>query len=89
MQTFTLESFKSENGCTYLFTPPLLNYVKRKVGTTNQRDGFPRFSVICDGITERFDRIDKLEDYIQSITPGKCVAFLNAGHGVTIDFDRK
>lgn len=54
-----------------------------------ERDGFPRFMVICDG--ERYEMntrkaLDKVLGHIYATAPK---VFVNAGNGITIDFDAK
>lgn len=54
-----------------------------------ERNGFPRFMVMCDG--ERYEMntrkaLDKVLGHIYATAPK---VFVNAGKGITIDFDSK
>ena len=87
-QFFTLNSFKTEDGCLAIDTAEVIAFAVKRTGTAAERQGFERFSIIVDD--QRFSTNSKkvLDKELQNIAPGsRCRAFRNGGKGVTINFD--
>lgn len=54
----------------------------------SKRGTFPRFTVISDGDRFEIRTLAKLQQILQCTYAGQPKVFVNAGKGVTIDFDR-
>ena len=53
----------------------------------SKRGTFPRFTVICDGDRFEIRTLAKLQQILQCTYASQPKVFVNAGKGLTIDFD--
>lgn len=58
-----------------------------KAKKRGERGAMPRFTVIADGLTMTRQTVYQLDELLGSIYAELPVVFINAGLGVTIDFD--
>lgn len=76
LATFSSRTWTAEELLQGIAVPP-----------SSARRGFPRFIVYVDGVTLQLGTLPALRKTLSNISSKRPKVFVNAGKGVTIDFD--